>query len=756
MRLQAHGIICPKVLSSSQVSYLNFQYLLPAIKDTLSVFIKSRLWHDCSPLLDAGITIKYDFFGINIAPSSDARVDDYIVARLKEAHIQHVRMDFTYNSLGHDAERLLNHILTNGFQVMLDLLPSFADATAMASDADAQERWRQFVADVARVYGQRVVCFEIGATPNRGRWSGFEPHGYLVAWQIAAKQLAQQRCTLAGANVSDFEPVNNIALLAAMKRQHYMPAIHTDNLFVERVVEPEAYDHRVLGQWMTNILKLNLVKKARILKALSDYYGAQYTMCTYTCWTTKRLSRWSDNPEQKKADYLVRYLVLASASGALDRVYWGPLICNRDGLISDGADNYPQIDNVSFYQAIRGDYKHFQVQKAFYVLVYVVKKLSGASCMQAVNADNGIHHFIFADRKGIQLHITWVRDRMTIPLSLLYKDQQLEGATFLNGQGEALPGPVLTVSERPLFIQFSAGDTVAVDRQKIKYAMMPLPTTRFLSIDGVQFVPWSNSDWQGAIAIKPGEDVEEKARALLPDNLPNMPVLATLRNSRNIVWRISNPLDTADTLAIKQNRAHGLKKLTYYFKASKGQRHWDNASEMIRLGVNSPMPVAYFERRKYGGVRDNYYLCEYVANAFSARDAFIAFSQGKTMYNAVSKPKIFQLLARYVCNMHNRMIIHCDLSGGNLLMTVNPEGAIDIRVIDIGRALTGRHNIKEKHRLIDLMRLCYKLDWPNRHLFMQYYFAEYGKPFVQGWQRSLQYYDSKQKLKRLLSGHWKK
>ena len=644
------------------------------MKDTLSAFIRSGVWHHCSPLLDDGIVARNDFFGINIAPSADARVDKYIVTRLKEAQIQHVRMDFTYHSLGHDAERLLNYVLAHGFQVMLDLLPPLADAAALAIDTGAQQRWQQFVGDVAAVYGQRVACFEIGATPNRGRWSGFEPHSYLAAWQIAAKALRQYPCTLAAPNVSDFEPANNISLLAAMKRQHIMPNIHTDNLFVERVVEPEAYDHRAAGPWLSDILKLNLIKKARILRALSDYYGAQYTMCTYTCWTTKRLSRWSDNPQQKKADYLVRYLVLASVSGALNRVYWGPLICNRDGLISDGEERYPQIDHVSFYRAVRGDYDKFKPHKAFYALAYIVRKLSGATCMQAVNADNGIHHFIFADEKGAQFHITWVRDRVVVPLSFIYKDGQLADAIFFNGQGEILTAPVLAVSERPLLIEFATGDTAFVDKKTIKNALIPLPKTQFLSVDGVQFMPCSEGDWQGAIAVKLGEDMDAKARALLPHNLHNMPISATLRDSRNVVWRINHPLNAADSLVVKQNRARGFKKLSYYFKASKGQRHWNNASKMIRLGIRSPMPVAYFERRKYGSVRDNYYVCEYVANAFSARDAFMAFSKGETTYNDVSKASIFQRLAAYVCHMHNRMIIHCDLSAGNLLMTIKPKG----------------------------------------------------------------------------------
>jgi len=229
------------------------QHYLRATKDALLTLVKAGLWFHCSSKLEAGERIQNDFFGINIAPSADPRADDYIVDRLRELDLQNVRMDFTYASLGGDAERLLQRVLAEGFQVMLDLLPPFDDAVVLANDSTAQHRWREFVETVADRYGAQVNCFEIGATPNRGRWSGFEPLSYLVAWEIASKQLAGKDIVLAGPNVSDFEPISNIILLAEMQRQGHPPDIHTDNLFVERVIEPEAYDHRVFGRWMTNI-----------------------------------------------------------------------------------------------------------------------------------------------------------------------------------------------------------------------------------------------------------------------------------------------------------------------------------------------------------------------------------------------------------------------------------------------------------------------------------------------------------------------
>jgi hypothetical protein len=48
----------------------------------------------------------------------------------------------------------------------------------------------------------------------------------------------------------------------------------------------------------------------------------------------------------------VRYLALAASSGALRRVYWGPLICSRDGLVDDGVEGYPEIDQDSHYESV--------------------------------------------------------------------------------------------------------------------------------------------------------------------------------------------------------------------------------------------------------------------------------------------------------------------------------------------------------------------------------------------------------------------
>ena len=685
--------------------------LLLAVKEIMATIIRTRFWFSVSSSLSAGAHIPNGFFGINIAPSPDPRIDDYTIVRLTELGLKHVRMDFSYDSFDSDAERLLNRVLNEGFTVMLNVLPPKKEASILASDNAAQLKWQEFIIRVNERFGKRVTCFEIGATPNRSKWSGFNIESYLSAWQIASQHIEDADNLLAGPNVSDFEPVFNIPLLAIMQQQMTVPHTHTDNIFVERVVEPEAYDHRVFGRFLTKKTKLNLVKKIRIFDELSEQYGCRRTVCTYTDWTTKRLSRFSDTPEDKKADYLVRYLVLAATSKGLEQVYWGPLICNRDGIIDDGAIDYPEIDNVSFYKSVRGQYNDLAIRPAFYALSNSIKQLSNTRCVQAINAENGIHHFVFKRDNDSELHIGWLRDRQALPLTKLYSTKQLSAAVITDTIGQNYQHTAVSLCERPVFIEFKNSQKLNLTPSQIE--KVELPTTPiFASITNVEFMPYHTKDWQGAVAIKQEELVEDKISRMLPDSLLALPQLGVHRDQRNKVWSSKNPVNPLETIVIKQNRATGIRKFSYRFKASKGERHWNNASEMIRRGINSPTPIAYFERIKNSAIRDNYYVCDYVSDAFSARDAFTAFAQGENEYAGFSKQAVFEALAGYTCKMHNRKIIHNDLSGGNLLMTRTEKNQIEVTAIDIGRAtvlaLKGT-KVTQQMRLIDLCRLCYLL-----------------------------------------------
>ena len=145
-------------------------------------------WLTNSSLPAAVTNIPVDFLGINVAPADDAAVDDYILARLAELGLQQVRMDFSYDSFEAPAERLLQRLLAADYQVLLNVFPPCEQAGLLASDTQAGKHWSDFLVRVFGEYQGRVATFEIGNTPNRGRWSGFTATSFVHAWALAATQ----------------------------------------------------------------------------------------------------------------------------------------------------------------------------------------------------------------------------------------------------------------------------------------------------------------------------------------------------------------------------------------------------------------------------------------------------------------------------------------------------------------------------------------------------------------------------------------
>ncbi|MBW6475003.1 MAG: hypothetical protein K0B14_17890, partial [Anaerolineaceae bacterium] len=397
--------------------------------------------------------IPSDFFGVNVAAAENPQSDGYILERLKALDIKQVRMAFTYDSFDSPSQRLLDQLLAKGFDVMLVVVPPREKARAILFDTTAQNEWIAFVRKVLSRYAGSVSILEVGSTPNRKKWSGYRLRSYIKAWQLATKQVEHTAICLAGPNVQDFEPHANRLLLKAMQRISVAPNVHTNNLFVERVIEPEAYDHRALGALATKVVKLNLIKKARILKSIGSRVGCQRFFSTCFFWSTKRLRRTSLWPQQKKVDYKARYLILAASSGALDRIYWGPLICSRDGLICDGNTDYPEIDHSTFYGKIRGEYADFSITPAFKSLAYVSKRLQGSFCEAAVNTVEGLHHFSFKGADGRYFHACWCRDGQAIRLTDLYSPEQLAMAEFTDACGFSVTDP-MSISEQVFFVDF--------------------------------------------------------------------------------------------------------------------------------------------------------------------------------------------------------------------------------------------------------------------------------------------------------------
>ena len=402
----------------------------------LNYVLCGRLRYPAGHRPPAGHVVPEFFAGVGVAGTDDPASDDYVVARLREIGVRSVRLDFTYGDASGPAARLLERLCSESFQVMLHLVQPCDAAQAMEGEA-GRTMWRDFVAETLDRFGKRVAAVEIGSTVNRKRWAGYTLEGFLSAWDIAHHEVRARGITLAGPNVTDFEPPFNIGLLALLQQRRQLPDIHTNNLFSERCTEPERYDHKVFGRRLAAVAKVNLVKKALMLKKIGIDFGAPKLLSPAAFWTLPRIERLLPDSEQKQADYLSRYMVLCAASGALEGAWWGPLICHREGLIDDGCAQYPAVERITHYASVTGSVGDFRVRAAFHALQAFVKMIPGCRYEGRLTTSPALEVHAFRS-SAFLIHVVWTINTRAAAFSDLYKPDDMQSAAYLSRDGQLL------------------------------------------------------------------------------------------------------------------------------------------------------------------------------------------------------------------------------------------------------------------------------------------------------------------------------
>jgi hypothetical protein len=263
--------------------------------------------------------------------------------------------------------------------------------------------------------------------------------------------------------------------------------------------------------------------------------------------------------------------------------------------------------------------------------------------------------------------------------------------------------------------------------------------------------PVHTADWRGVISIKPNSSQAATQAELLPEAIITTPEQGVMRDKRNRIWNIDT--NCHGRVTVKLNRTEGSKKISYRFLSSKGKRHWQNATAMLQRGISTPEPIAYYERHTNSGVQDNYYLAAFINNAFSARAIFSSCNANEETCQGTNTEELLKTLAQFICRMHNNDILHRDLSAGNILFTV-VDNNIQPYLIDIGRARVAAQ-LSNRQRLIDVMRICYKLNWQNRERFIHYYNELLIQGELKHWRLAVRYYEFKQGSKKTIKAKLK-
>lgn len=707
---------------------MNYRLLLRALRQIL----KGGLSFPGGHIPPVQHWVAADFSGVGVAAADDPAVDDYILQQLKELDIKNVRIDFSYGDENGPTARLLQKLLDNDLQVLLHLVQPF-DAAFQMKETEAQNTWRRFVSNVCDHFGQQVYAIEVGSTINRRRWAGYNTEGFFTAWDIAHKEIKSRGITLAGPNISDFEPFYTFSVLEQLDEFGMLPDIHTNNLFCERVTEPERYDHRILGfQWATR-LKVNLVKKARLIQRIGNNNGVADFISPAAFWTLPRIERLLVEKEQKQADYLSRYMVLLAASGALKQAFWGPLLCWREGLIDDGSGRYPELERITHYQSVLGRLEDFRLRPGFHALKQFNAMIPGCQYLGPLSTSNNVEVHAFRNEKTL-IHVAWTINGKACPVSALYESRDIERAQYHNRDGQVMVEQPQFICESPSYLSWSTDYRVEL---KPAAKQWPLESIFAHRRQG-HYYPIEQGDWRGMVIADSTAEAVKTIQRLHPDSLPGASKETTLRKARNLIWTVPGP-DGREVVAKKPIKMHPHKRLLDKLKPSKARRSWIAAAELTRRGIATAEPLAYFEKQG-GSMLDNLFVCEKVDHDFSAREMLVAFRDGASEYSGIQAQDAYRQLAAFLLRLHEHGVFFRDLAGGNILIKKQPDQQLSFTLIDINRARFYNRSTPMKQRISDLTRICHKLHWPGREYLVEHYLQNMLKAQAFTWRLRLPFY----------------
>ena len=234
--------------------------------------------------------------------------------------------------------------------------------------------------------------FQIGNAVNRKKWVIFSMGEYLQFYKVAFDLRNEKfpNLVLLGSSIIDFEYYFTIQTLFNFQKVHFDQC--STLLYVDRRGAPE---NAQMG--------FDLSKKLKLLQAItrmSSKTGSEIVI-TETNWPITQTHPYAPTSEndcvtlEEHADFLVRYYLLALATGVVKNVYWHQLIAPGYGLIDNRND---ELIKYPAYQA-------FKVMLAF---------LQGAN-FQKMTRDNEMYRLtLLKDDRQIEVVWALIEQEITI------------------------------------------------------------------------------------------------------------------------------------------------------------------------------------------------------------------------------------------------------------------------------------------------------------------------------------------------------
>jgi serine/threonine protein kinase len=210
-----------------------------------------------------------------------------------------------------------------------------------------------------------------------------------------------------------------------------------------------------------------------------------------------------------------------------------------------------------------------------------------------------------------------------------------------------------------------------------------------------------------------------------PESLGSRPGAEILSEGRNRIVRLSLPLSAGGPadIIVKEFSSRGVNKLKSIVIPSKADRAWRGASVLVERGLGTALPAACLTRKEGGFVERSFFLAERVAGAAEVRGLF------RESPLSDLEP-LLAALAGFLSTVHNKGILHRDLSDGNVLVKKTDAGGFEFFLLDTNR-------IRLRRRLGGLARAknLIRLGVPRSHRedFLARYFGGPPPPIPRLW-----------------------
>lgn len=290
----------------------------------------------------------------------------------------------------HDAEEALARELAGRGHELTFTLPQ--NRELVRDLAEGGRRWRDALEELAERFVPFGRRFQVGQAVNRSKWGVWNAREWSALTASAEEVLRRHgEVEILGPAVIDFELHQTAGLVNLRRDDVHLDAL-ASLLYVDRRGAPE---NRQLG--------FDTVDKVVLLQAIAD----TARLCGPRSWITEVNWPLREGPhspagksvsvdEETQADYLVRFFILALATGLVERVFWWRMVARGYGLVAPPREADP----------------HFRRRPSFDAYSHLLRRLEGATSHgplprgdQGPDSETRAYHF--TTRSGEELVVAW-------------------------------------------------------------------------------------------------------------------------------------------------------------------------------------------------------------------------------------------------------------------------------------------------------------------------------------------------------------